>query len=409
MNTTNSLGINESLNDYVTSDVIVVGAGVSGLTVAKALQLSGSDICVFEKARGTGGRLGSKRIILERTNNEVNGINTSELDLSASFDLGASSFTANTKKFNDYLQNLMQQGLVATTDAHNNRYVAVPRNSMLTRHLSKDIGVSFSTKITRIEHKDGKWFLFGESQTDTRQPQAHSNAANSGSNNQPPSEDVIACCKHLILSAPAEQTRQLLPSEHAARSWVGYINSDPAHVSCLIFTPNTLTSDHLNKLHNYSDDVIDNVTLEHTKPDRKYNSYQIIKLTTTTQWSQKHLDESHSEIESKLLQLVYELLNISSAKSMSVIKQYTHRWLFSQYSNLIKGTKGYLSFSDNLHIVGDYFDIEAVTVEKEELPCVQSIEGVERAFISAQRLASHLQESGHINRECSDTASSVSI
>jgi len=399
MNTNNSIGINESLSDYVTSDLIVIGAGVSGLTFAKELQLSGSDICVFEKARGTGGRLGSKRIILPPSQ-------ATETDLSASFDLGASFFTANTEEFSGYLKTLMQQGVVAKTGEQGNRYVAVPRNSMLTRHLSKGVEVSFSTKITRIEHKDGKWFLFGEPQKDTRQPQSQPAPTSSDSSNKGLPEDVIACCKHLILSAPAEQTRQLLPSGHAALPQFGDIKSDPVHVSCLIFAAGTLTSNHLKKLHNYSDDIVENITLEHTKPDRKQKGYQIIKLTTTTHWSQQNIEKSNSEIENILLHFLHDLLNTSSTQNVDIVDQYTHRWLYSQYSELINDTKGYLSFSDNLHIVGDYFDMDSVTVEKESR---RSMEGVERAFISAQRLATYLRESGYMNRTLSDTACSVSI
>ena len=44
------------------SDVVVVGAGLSGLTAARFLQENGHHVVVLDKGRGLGGRMATRRI-----------------------------------------------------------------------------------------------------------------------------------------------------------------------------------------------------------------------------------------------------------------------------------------------------------------------------------------------------------
>jgi renalase len=395
-----SLSSNEVLLDYCTNDVIVVGAGISGLTVANELKVSGCDVCVFEKARGTGGRLGSKRVEVD-SNHLVDGSKSTE-DSNASFDLGASVFQAKSTEFKRYLQELMLQGVVSKANdssghqGDSDNYVAVPRNSMLTRHMSRNLNVTFSKKISKIERKNGKWYLFAVSQTDDRQPQA----------SQPLiTQEVIACCRHLVLSAPAEQAHTLLPAEHPALSWLRNIHSDPVFVSSMVLNTHSISKEQLETIKQFSNDVIDNISIEHMKAERNHSGYQIIKLTTTVEWSLQYLDKELSYVGEELKQAFNQMLSTVRADEVEVIKQYTHRWLYSQYSQLIKSTKGYLSFSDNLHLVGDYFDVANEADSEKE----QNIKGVERAYISGQRLVTHLLETGAFTKHPANSTHAESL
>jgi predicted NAD/FAD-dependent oxidoreductase len=395
--------------DHSIRDVIVIGAGMSGLTAASELKASGFDVCVFEKARGTGGRLGSKRVKVDVPASSID-----DADLNAGFDLGASVFQAKTTEFKRYLQELMLQGVVsnAYSSASNqmssragispdeDSYVAVPRNSMLTRHLSRELDITFSKKISRIEFKDANWYVFAMSQGNTRQPQTTNDMTERAAD----TEELIACCRHLILSAPAEQAHLLLPKDHAASSWVRNIHSDPAFVSTVMLKANAISSDGLHAINRISNAVIESVSIEHQKSDRKHGGYQIIKLTATTSWSMQNLDEDPTAIEQLLKQQLIQILLTLSLDEINILKQYTHRWLYSQYSELIKSTKGYLSFSDNLHIVGDYFDVSNELPDANNESDPLRIKGVERSYISAQRLVTHLLNSDSVN-----TAQSLSV
>jgi len=75
-------------------NIAIIGAGISAAAAAKVLLAQGASVSVFEKARGPGGRLSSKRA------------------LAGSFDFGAQYFTARTEAFTHQVQLWLQQGLV---------------------------------------------------------------------------------------------------------------------------------------------------------------------------------------------------------------------------------------------------------------------------------------------------------
>ena len=74
--------------------VAIVGAGVGGLAASRCLQDHGLDVTVFDKSRGVGGRLATRR------------------EEGVAFDHGAQYFTARDSRFTRYVRSWMQQGLV---------------------------------------------------------------------------------------------------------------------------------------------------------------------------------------------------------------------------------------------------------------------------------------------------------
>ncbi len=76
-------------------NIAIIGAGISAAAAAKILLAQGASVSVFEKARGPGGRLSSKRA------------------LAGSFDFGAQYFTARTEAFKHQVQLWLQTGVSA--------------------------------------------------------------------------------------------------------------------------------------------------------------------------------------------------------------------------------------------------------------------------------------------------------
>ena len=75
-------------------DVIVVGAGISGITAARKLQSYGHVVTVIEKGRGVGGRMATRRFA------------------GATFDHGAQFFTSRGSDFEKLIEAASQQGAV---------------------------------------------------------------------------------------------------------------------------------------------------------------------------------------------------------------------------------------------------------------------------------------------------------
>jgi predicted NAD/FAD-dependent oxidoreductase len=116
--------------------IAVVGAGISGLTCARALQAGGADVTVFDKGRFVGGRLASR----ERQGGQ--------------FDYGAQYFTVRSERFRLAVEEWTASGVVAPWSGHfgivrdgvitdsppeRTRYVGQPCMSSLGRHLSRDL------------------------------------------------------------------------------------------------------------------------------------------------------------------------------------------------------------------------------------------------------------------------------
>lgn len=136
--------------------VAVVGAGVSGLTCARSLADHGLQVRVFDKARGAGGRMSTRRAGAWR------------------FDHGAQYFTVRDAGFRARVAAWRRDGLVApwtgriavldggttvTKADETERLVAVPGMSALCRHLAGDLDVCFETRVDGLERTADRWRL----------------------------------------------------------------------------------------------------------------------------------------------------------------------------------------------------------------------------------------------------------
>ena len=137
----------------------IIGAGFSGLNAARTLINHGLNVRLFEKSRGPGGRMASRRTE------------------GSTFDHGAQYFTARDPRFEQYVRTWINQGLVepwrgriaqaqggriAPKPDDTVRYVGVPRMSALTRYLSSGLDIRYQMRIARVKRSDGRWQLTGD-------------------------------------------------------------------------------------------------------------------------------------------------------------------------------------------------------------------------------------------------------
>ena len=134
--------------------IAVVGAGIAGLACARALRDAGHEVRVFEKSRGVGGRMATRR-----TDH-------------GTFDHGAQYFTARDPEFRRVVEAWLNTGVVApytgrivrlqsgvsTPLSHNElRYVATPGMTAPCRALAKDVDVSFECTVTAVTPGEEGW------------------------------------------------------------------------------------------------------------------------------------------------------------------------------------------------------------------------------------------------------------
>lgn len=129
------------------AEIVVVGAGIAGLTAARSLQNSGHRVVVLDKGRGVGGRLATRRIVTPSGD-------------TATFDHGAQFFTTRSKEFSDAVHSWTEAGVVREwcrgfghDDGHP-RYVANGGMTTLAKHLASPLEVRTSTLVFEIRPGD---------------------------------------------------------------------------------------------------------------------------------------------------------------------------------------------------------------------------------------------------------------
>ena len=118
---------------------VVIGAGLSGLMAARGLHAAGHDVTVFDKGRGPGGRLATRRIG------------------NAHFDHGAQFFTARDDTFAALVHGWQAEGLVyewcrgfgANGDGHP-RYAVHGGMNALAKHLAAGLDVRCNTLVFAV-------------------------------------------------------------------------------------------------------------------------------------------------------------------------------------------------------------------------------------------------------------------
>ena len=349
-------------------DYVVIGAGIAGLTAASCLNKAGKAVAVFEKARGTGGRLSSKRVV---------NTSTTDNDTFMAFDLGSASLVASSTDFAEALEAWHQRGAVALwfkDDSEKIHYVGTPRNSAVTRYLSKDLECHFSTRVTDVEYIDGLWHVFTEG---SHSSQGHSSQHHSS---QRPQKTLLAISHNVIIAAPPQQAIDLLPNDSTLQNSLSEVKVDPQWVMG-VQTDTELAN--LQCLQYPDSDIIASISLESSKPGRTSGQSSlatindekadvVLQVQATAAWTQNHLDLSSEQVSSKLM---VELERLTQ-QPINTLNCYSHRWLYSRIAQSAGIKQGYLWDEKGLGLIGDYIN--------------NDYEGIESAWFSGKQLADWL-------------------
>jgi hypothetical protein len=123
--------------------VAIIGAGVAGLTAARALGGAGASVRVFDKGRGVGGRLATR----DREQ--------------GAFDHGAQRFSARSEPFRQEVERWRASGWITETEQMSDEpaFLPVPSANSLARSLALGLEVRSSTRVTSLRRQQKSWHL----------------------------------------------------------------------------------------------------------------------------------------------------------------------------------------------------------------------------------------------------------
>lgn len=277
----------------------VVGAGLAGISLAHRLTQAGHLCTVFEKSRGRGGRLSTRRLEGWQV------------------DHGTQYFTVRSPEFADEVNSWVQKGWAARwfvepwtlgretsepSPDDQQRFVGIPTMNAMVHGLSDGIELYSRTRIDRLERVDNCWRLWDEY------------------------GEHYGLFDAVLLTAPLAQSLALLPESAVAQqsalrgarmtpTWaIALALAEPSGISADAFFAN--------------DGIVSWVSRDSSKPGRPHQ-YETWMIHFSPSWTANHLNAA----DDLLYQQAVHLLERLAAAPVAVHDHFTHRWLHARASS----------------------------------------------------------------------------
>ena len=264
--------------------IAIVGAGMAGLSCGQRLSRLGHEVRLFDKGRGPGGRMATRRM-------EDGGT-------TLHFDHGAQYFTARDPRFVEQVAHWEASGVAARwAAAGDDAWVGTPAMNAPLKAMAGELGVQFGTRIEQLVRDGEGWQLDGEGAPDAR-------------------FDAV------LVAVPAEQAGPLLqPHAPAMATLADQTASDPCWTLMAGFeAPLALVQDTLRQR-----GPIGWAARNNAKPGRANEECWVIQASP--EWSRAHLEEDAETVAAALLA---ELAEANGGPLPRQLGATAHRWRFAR-------------------------------------------------------------------------------
>lgn len=297
--------------------IAIIGAGVAGLAAAR--QLSSTEYMIFEKSRGPGGRLASKRLDQLRA------------------DIGAQFFTVRDPRFEETISLAQKAGAIEAWSPRmgtfknskpidspdtQQRYVGAPYMNVLGRFLAESIEIQSETRIASVS-KEGSRFVLtttaGERYT----------------------------ADQVLVTAPVDQMSDLL-SDFDINPIADKFTMEPTWTTVVSTSEQLVTEEGkvLDACFGGDHPAFDFISIERSKPGRDSD---FIVIHSTPEWAKSHLEEEPDSVAQEMAAMINTTFNIQSQPVLA------HRWRYARPTNpTVTTQKGVFQVDSGLWIAGDY-------------------------------------------------------
>ncbi|MEM1044599.1 MAG: FAD-dependent oxidoreductase [Pseudomonadota bacterium] len=270
--------------------IAVIGAGMAGLACAARLHAAGLEPVVFDKSRGLGGRLATRRA-----------------DQGRAFDHGAQFATARSPAFKAFMDDAVANGAAAPWQprgaedkpADTPWFVGTPGMNGMVKPLAAGLDLRLGTPVTGLVRDGAGW------------------RAQSETSDIAPFFDLVVC------TAPAPQASALASALPDMGRALDAVAIAPCWALMLAFAVPFKPGFDMKRL---TDGPIALAARTTSKPGRTANQ-ECWVVHGGPDWSRTHLEEDFDTIASRL---VAELPTVFGTTAPEPVHAVAHRWRFAQ-------------------------------------------------------------------------------
>ena len=263
------------------SRIAIIGAGMAGLAAARRLKHHDVDVTIFEKSRGVGGRMATRRVDDLR------------------FDHGAQYFTINDKRFDAVVNEWQAAGHVQ--EWFEGAFVGTPGMTAPAHAMADGLSILNRCQVTGLRRDENGWALFDEN----------------GLLDTPDNGRFAA----VILALPAPQAAPLAAAAGVLLSGLETVRFAPCWALMLSFSPVVeLPDDQMRP----QDQAISWIARNSSKPDRT-RTVDTFVVHATADWSRRHLELSSEAAAKELTDQFERLTGIDAQPAFSA----AHRWRYA--------------------------------------------------------------------------------
>lgn len=270
--------------------IAVIGAGMAGITCARTLVDAGFDVTVFEKSRGLGGRIATRRVGKTLT-----------------IDHGAQFITARSDAFKGFMQRACKAGTVdvwhpkmddADQGADDEWFVGRPRMNSFLKPLVQGLNIRSKATVSSITRDEQGWLI-------------------ECAKGAPDTFDRVIC------TTPVDQARTLLATEQNIIDTIKNVVVAPCW-TLLMASEMRLRVD-AEVLRNPTADIAW-MARNNTKPGRGAAG-SVWVVHASIDWSRQNLEMDKYDAIDSLLGLVAE---VAGSRKHVTTYESAHRWRYAQ-------------------------------------------------------------------------------